>query len=77
MHETLSSIRHEIRLPGTPVLERVRPLGGSSQIETIHARLDHGAIDDPCGDGRYVAGGHGHHDFVQQAHAPREVAARE
>ena len=77
VHEALAPVRHEIGLRGAPMVERLGPLGRPPQVEHVHARLDDGAVDDPRRDRRHLAGGHGHHHLVEQAHARGGVAQRE
>ena len=73
MHEALPAVGHEARLGCTRRAAR-RSTRRPAEVEQLHARLDHRAVDDAGGDRRHLAGRHRHHGLVEQGEAPGEVA---
>lgn len=66
MHQTLTRVRHQIRLRRAPAGQRGRPLPRPAQIEDSLARLDNAAVDDPGHGRRYLPGRDGDHGLVEQ-----------
>ena len=66
MYQTLSAVRHEVRMSVTPTAERGRPFLRAAEIERQLAHLDHRAVDEPGDDRRHFVGGHRHHGLVER-----------
>lgn len=74
MHHAVAPVGHQVGLGHAPAMHRLGPLRRSTQVEQVHARLDHRAVDDPGHDRGQVRGGDGDHRLVEPAHAAAGVA---
>jgi hypothetical protein len=70
----LPSIGRQVRLLGTPALQRGSPFLSPAYVECLLAGVQHGAVHFAHRHRRYLAGGHRNHHFVEQCRASRDLA---
>ena len=75
VHEALPAVGHKLRLPGAPGAQRSGPLGRTSEVVDLVARLDDRAVDEAGRDRPHLSGGDRGHHFVEQRQAGGSVTA--
>jgi hypothetical protein len=74
MHQTLTSVWHEVRLRIAPIAQGFGPFLRPTKIEDLLACFDHGAIDRPDDDRRHLSSRDRNHGLVEQSDALGRLA---